>query len=76
MSVSPPPHTHRFIKNLTPAEGSEDGVFVCYRVEQVAKAFLFLVKDESVNGAALVVKSNGVASVTFPKDVETTPICL
>ncbi|KAK2827774.1 hypothetical protein Q7C36_018700 [Tachysurus vachellii] len=50
--------------------------FTLIEVEQVAKAFLHLIKDESVNGAALVVKSEGAAYVTFPKEVETTPISL
>ncbi|KAG7320679.1 hypothetical protein KOW79_015094 [Hemibagrus wyckioides] len=50
--------------------------YIIIEVEQVAKAFLLLVKDESVNGAALTVTSEGAAYVTFPKEVETTPISL
>ncbi|XP_017347982.1 15-hydroxyprostaglandin dehydrogenase [NAD(+)] [Ictalurus punctatus] len=45
-------------------------------VEQVAKAFLFLVKDESMNGAAVLVRNEGAGYVKFPTDVETTPISL
>ncbi|XP_053096144.1 15-hydroxyprostaglandin dehydrogenase [NAD(+)] isoform X1 [Pangasianodon hypophthalmus] len=50
--------------------------FPFIEAEKVAEAFLLLVKDESVNGVALVVKNEGAAYVKFPKEVETTPISL
>ncbi|KAF7696604.1 15-hydroxyprostaglandin dehydrogenase [NAD(+)] [Silurus meridionalis] len=50
--------------------------FPIIEVEQVAKAFLHLVKDECVDGAALLVKSTGAEYVIFPKDMETTPISI
>ncbi|KAK3555974.1 hypothetical protein QTP86_032044 [Hemibagrus guttatus] len=62
--------------SLLPFTQSLIDKFNIIEVEQVVKAFLHLVKDESVNGAALVVRSEGAAYVTFPKELETTPISL
>ncbi|KAM9450567.1 15-hydroxyprostaglandin dehydrogenase [NAD(+)] isoform 2-T6 [Clarias gariepinus] len=50
--------------------------FPIIEVEQVAKAFLLMVKDESVNGAALVVRNEGAGYAVFPKELETTPVSL
>lgn len=45
-------------------------------VEDVAKAFLLLVKDESLNGAVLAVQNNGTGVVSFPTEVPKTPVSL
>ncbi|KAK1788555.1 hypothetical protein P4O66_016975 [Electrophorus voltai] len=45
-------------------------------VEDVAKAFLLLVKDESLNGAVLVVASAGTAFMSFPTELPRTPVTL
>ncbi|KAF4077236.1 hypothetical protein AMELA_G00205690 [Ameiurus melas] len=62
--------------SLVPLTQSLMEKFPMIEVEQVAKAFLYLVKDESVNGAALVVRNEGAGYAKFPTDVETTPISL
>lgn len=51
----------------------------CLEVDAVAKAFLFLVKDESKNGEALIIEPEGTAFVSFPqrgKDFPSTPVSL
>uniref|UniRef100_A0A8B9GUQ6 15-hydroxyprostaglandin dehydrogenase [NAD(+)] n=2 Tax=Astyanax mexicanus TaxID=7994 RepID=A0A8B9GUQ6_ASTMX len=45
-------------------------------VEDVAKGFLLLVKDESLNGAVLAVRSTGTGIVSFPTEIPKTPVSL
>lgn len=46
---------------------------ITYRTDNVAKAFLALVKDESKNGEALMVHVDGAAFYSFPKQVKDFP---
>lgn len=47
-------------------------MFIC-RTDNVAKAFLVLVKDETKNGEALMVHVDGAAFYSFPKQVKDFP---
>ncbi|XP_062867149.1 15-hydroxyprostaglandin dehydrogenase [NAD(+)] isoform X3 [Trichomycterus rosablanca] len=50
--------------------------FPIIQTDLVAKAFLHLLKDESLNGAALTVRSSGVLLTTFPPELPGTPVTL
>ncbi|XP_072518076.1 15-hydroxyprostaglandin dehydrogenase [NAD(+)] [Salminus brasiliensis] len=50
--------------------------FPLIEVEQVAKGFLLLVKDDSLNGAVLSVQNSGASFVSFPKEIQKTPVSL
>lgn len=48
-------------------------LFFIYRTDNVAKAFLVLVKDETKNGEALMVHVDGAAFYSFPKQIKDYP---
>ncbi|XP_076843172.1 15-hydroxyprostaglandin dehydrogenase [NAD(+)]-like [Brachyhypopomus gauderio] len=50
--------------------------FTVLEVEEVAKAFLQLVQDESLNGAVLTVGRDGAALMSFPTELPRTPVAL
>ncbi|XP_076843171.1 15-hydroxyprostaglandin dehydrogenase [NAD(+)]-like [Brachyhypopomus gauderio] len=50
--------------------------FSIIEVEEVAKAFLLLVQDESLNGAVLTVGRDGAALMSFPTELQRTPVAL
>ncbi|XP_066501957.1 15-hydroxyprostaglandin dehydrogenase [NAD(+)] [Hoplias malabaricus] len=50
--------------------------FPTLEVEEVVKGLLLLVKDESLNGECLMIKSEEAALISFPKDHIKTPVTL
>ncbi|KAI4882267.1 hypothetical protein NFI96_027217 [Prochilodus magdalenae] len=50
--------------------------FPILEVDRVAKAFMVLVKDESLNGACLTVLTDEAGIVIFPKENQKTPVTL